>query len=176
MRQVPESRRAQALRGSLPTHRSWNQAAYGMRLIPGMTELPRLSLLAFSVLLTAVACSGGSGEESPEPPPMSVLGGDGEVLAEAEAGSWCHDGLITESCTAVDGPVPEVTVACEADVAVVLPESFMPEPGGPLGHRTSGEERVWPVTRADGGILVRVEGSGDWSRASWSFNLIREGC
>lgn len=107
---------------------------------------------------------------------MSVLGEDGEVLAEAEAGSWCHNGLITESCAAVDRPVPEVTVACEADVAVVLPEGFVPEPGAPLGDRFSTDERVWPVTKADGGILVRARGSGDWSRASWSFDLTREGC
>lgn len=92
---------------------------------------------------------------------MSVLGGNGEVLALAEAGSWCRNGLISESCAAVDRPVPEVTVACEADVAVVLPESFTPEPGGPLGDRASGEERVWPFTKREGGILVRAEGSGD---------------
>lgn len=147
-----------------------------MRLIPGMTQLPRVSLLALSLLLTAVACSGGSGEGPPEPPPMSVLGGDGEVLAEAEAGSWCHDGLITESCAAVDRPVPEVTVACDADVAVVLPESFMPEPGAPLGDRLSTDERMWPITKDDGGILVGADGSGDWSRASWTFDLIRESC
>jgi len=76
----------------------------------------------------------------------------------------------------VDRPVPEVTVACETDVAVALPESFTPEPGGPLGDRASGDESVWPVARAEGGILVRAEGSGDWSRASWSFDLAREDC
>jgi len=55
----------------------------------------RWSLVVFSVLVTVVACSGSSGEGPPEPPPMSVLNGDGEVLAEAEAGSWCHNGIIT---------------------------------------------------------------------------------
>lgn len=141
-----------------------------------MTHLPRLSLLTLSVMLIAVACSGGSGEGPPEPAAMSVLNGDGEVLTEAEAGSWCHDGLITESCAAVDRPVPEVTVACESDIAVSLPENFTPEPGAPLGEGSSADETVWPVTKTEGGILVRAEGPGDWSRASWSFDLIREGC
>lgn len=147
-----------------------------MRLIPEMTQRRRRNLLALSVLLTVVACSGDSGEGPPEPPPMSVLGGNGEVLAVAEAGSWCHDGLITDSCAAVDRPAPEVTVACETDIAVAFPENFTPEPGAPLGDRASEDERVWPVTKAEGGILVRAEGSGDWSRASWGFDLIREGC
>lgn len=164
------------LRGSLPRHGSRNQPASGMRLIPEMTQLRRLSLLALSVMLTAIACSGGSGSGPPEPPPMSVLGENGEVLAEAEAGSWCRDGLITDSCAAVDRPVPEVIVACETDIAVALPESFAPEPGALLGERSSTDGSVWPVTKREGGILVRAEGSGDWSRASWSFDLIREGC
>lgn len=69
--------------------------------------------------------------------------------------------LISESCAAVDRLVPEVTVACETDVAVVLPESFTPESQGPLGDRASGDERVWPVTKREGGILVRAEASGD---------------
>lgn len=107
---------------------------------------------------------------------MLVLGQNGEVLAEAEPGSWCRTGVITESCAAVDRPIPEVTVACETDVAVALPESFTPEPGPPLGEGSPTDEGVWPVTKSEGGILVRAEGSGDWSRASWTFDLIRQGC
>lgn len=138
------------------------------------TRMGRLSLLAVSVLLIVVACSANSGAElPPEPPPMSVLDESGKVLAETPAGSWCRNGLITENCAAVDRPVPEVTVACETEIAVALPENFTPEPGPPLGSMEAG---VWPVTTTDGGILVRADGSGDWSRASWSFDLIRESC
>jgi len=110
---------------------------------------------------------------------MSLINQSNGVLTEVEAGSWCVDGLITESCVAVDGAVPQVVGVCDDQFVVALPDTFSPRSGGPLGEfPAEGGGGSWPVEVQEGTVLVRADGSGRWSGASWTFELARDndGC
>lgn len=72
------------------------------------------------LLVIAAACSSGS--DLP-PPPMDVINQRNGVLTEVEADSWCADGLFSERCAAVDGPVTEVVAVCNDQFVVALPDS-----------------------------------------------------
>jgi hypothetical protein len=133
-------------------------------------------LLAVFVL-TAPACSARS-ELSPEPPTMSVINQINGVDTEIDADSWCTNGLLNESCAAVDGPVTEVVAACDDRFVVALPDTFSPELGDPLGQFPAEGGGAWPVEVQVGTVMVNADGSGNWSKASWTFELTRndEGC
>jgi hypothetical protein len=104
---------------------------------------------------------------------MSVINQSNAVHIEIEADSWCTDGLLNERCAAVDGPVTEVGAACNDQFVVALPDSFMPEPGHPLGQYPAEGGGAWPIEVQRGTIHVTADGSGNWSRASWTFELTR---
>lgn len=129
------------------------------------------------LVLTAPACSAGS-EPPPAPPTMSVINQSNGVDTHIEANSWCTDGLLSERCAAVDRPVPEVVAACNDQFVVAVPDTFSPEAGEPLGQVPAEGSRAWPVEVQEGSVLVNADGSGKWSRASWTFELTRnqEGC
>ena len=126
-------------------------------------------------LVMAAACSPGS--ELP-PPAMSVINQSNGVHTTVDADSWCVDGLFSERCAAVDGPVMEVVAVCDDQFVVALPDTFSPRPGDPLGHFAAEGGGAWPVEAQVGTVLVSADGSGNWSRASWTFQLTRnsEGC
>lgn len=131
------------------------------------------------LLVGLAACSGGSGPELPRrPPPMSVINQNNAVHTEVEADSWCVGGLFSESCAAVDSPLTEVSAGCEDQLVVALPDTFSPQRGEPLGRHPAEGGGAWPVALREGTVLVRAEGSGQWNRASWTFELIRpnSGC
>jgi hypothetical protein len=121
------------------------------------------------VVLAVAACSSDS-----EPPTMSVVNQTNGVGTEIQADSWCLDGLLTESCAAVDGPVPEVVGMCDDQFVVALPDSLSPTPGDALAQFPAEDGESWPVAAQEGTVLVRATGSGTWSTASWIFELVRE--
>lgn len=106
---------------------------------------------------------------------MSVVNQTNGVGTEIQADSWCTDGLLTERCAAVDGPVPEVVGMCDDQFVVALPDSLSPAPGEALAQLPAEDGESWPVAAQEGTVLVRATGSGTWSKASWTFELVREG-
>jgi hypothetical protein len=131
-------------------------------------------LLVLSVaVLTAAACSASS-----EPPTMSVVNQSNGVGTEIEADSWCTDGLLSESCAAVDGPMPEVVARCDDQFVVAFPDSLSPTPGDSLAQFPAEDGESWPVELQEGNVRVQATGSGTWSKASWTFELARDdqGC
>lgn len=109
---------------------------------------------------------------------MDVINQSNGAHTEIEADSWCADGLFSERCAAVDGPVTEVAAVCNDQLIVAVPDSFIPRPGEPLGQFPAEGGGAWPVEIQEGTVLVIADGSGKWSRASWTFELTREmgGC
>jgi hypothetical protein len=131
-------------------------------------------LLVLSVaVLTATACCTSS-----DPPTMSVVNQSNGVGTEIQAESWCNDGLLTESCAAVDGPVPEVAGRCDDHFVVALPDSLIPTPGDSLAQFPAEDGESWPVELQEGTVRVQATGSGTWSKASWTLELARDdpGC
>lgn len=63
-------------------------------------------------------------------------------------------------------------------VVVALPDTFSPRAGEPLGQFPAEGGGAWPVEVEDDNVLINADGSGKWSRASWTFELTRnnEGC
>ena len=106
---------------------------------------------------------------------MSVVNQTNGVGTEIQADSWCTDGLLTERCAAVDGPVPEGVGMCDDQFVVALPDSLSPAPGEALAQLPAEDGESWPVAAQEGTVLVRATGSGTWSKASWTFELVREG-
>lgn len=136
--------------------------------------IPGRWLLVLSVaVLTAAGCSAGS-----EPPTMFVVNQSNGIGTEVQADSWCTDGLLSESCAAVDGPVTEVVALCDDRFVVALPDSLSPTPGDPLGEFPAEDGESWPVEVQEGTVRVQATGSGTWSKASWTFELARDdqGC
>lgn len=129
-------------------------------------------LLAIVALLPA--CTSPTGAELPlGPPTMSVINQSTGLDTEIEADSWCVDGLFDKRCAAVDGPLITVEAACRDEFVVALPNFFQPVSGEPLGRFPAEGGGAWPVEVREGTILVRAEGSGRWSQASWTFELTR---
>lgn len=127
-------------------------------------------LLGLSVaVLTVVACSANS-----EPPTMSVVNQSNGVGTEIQADSWCTDGLLSDSCAAVDGPVPEVVARCDDQFVVALPDSLSPTPGDSLAQFPAEDGESWPVELHEGTARVQATGSGTWSKAFWTFEIIRD--
>ena len=138
----------------------------------------RLQLgFAGMLLVGATACSGGA-ELPPEPPPMSVINQSNGVHTEIKADSWCVDGLLGETCAAVDRSLTEVLSSCDDQFVVAPPDDFTPQPVDTLTKLPEEMGRVWFVEIGEGTIAVRAEGSGRWDRASWTFELTRDnhGC
>lgn len=138
----------------------------------------QLSLLLAIVALLP-ACTSATGAEIPlGPPAMSVINQSNGLHTEVEADSWCVDGLLDRRCAAVEGPMIAVEAACRDEFVVALPKFFEPVPGEPLGRFPAEGGGAWPVEVREGTILVRAEGSGRWSQASWTFELTRpaSGC
>lgn len=133
----------------------------------------RWSLVLSVAVLAAAACS-----DSSEPPTMSVVNQSNGVGTEVQADSWCTDGLLSESCAAVDGPVPEVVANCDDQFVVALPDSLSPTPGDSLAQFPADDGESWPVELQEGTVRVQATGSGTWSKASWTFELARDdqGC
>jgi hypothetical protein len=124
------------------------------------------------ILVGATACSGGA-DLPPEPPPMSAINQSDGVHTEIEADSWCVDGLFGETCAAVDRPLTEVLSSCDDQFVVAPPDGFTPQPVNTLTKLPEEMGRVWFVESRKGTVLVRAEGSGHWSTASWTFELVR---
>ena len=124
-------------------------------------------------LLTAAGCSTSS-----QPPTMSVVNQSNGVGTEIQSDSWCSDGLFSESCAAIDGPVPEVVARCDDQFVVTLPDSLIPTPGDALAQFPAEDGESWPVELQEGTVRVHTTGSGTWSKASWTFELARDdqGC
>lgn len=109
---------------------------------------------------------------------MGVINQNGAVHTEVEADSWCLDGLFSERCASVDGPVTEVVAGCDDQLVVALPDNLSPRLGDHLGEFPAEGGGVWPVELQEGTVVVDADGSGRWSRASWTFELTRDsgGC
>ena len=133
--------------------------------------------LLVMLLAGLAACSGGA-DLLPQPPPIAVINQSGGVKTEVEADSWCVDALFNETCAAVHGPLTQVVAGCEDQFVVAPPDHFTPLPVETLTKLPDEMGRVWFVESHEGTVLVRAEGSGQWSSASWTFELIRpnSGC
>jgi hypothetical protein len=105
---------------------------------------------------------------------MSVVNQGNGVLTEVEADSWCVDRLVGDACARVDAPLPEVMVDCGDEVVVALPDTFTPQPAPDLVRIPKEKGRVWLVDTEEEIVLVRSNGSGKWSRVSWTFELARD--
>lgn len=125
--------------------------------------------MAVSVAVLIAACSGSS-----DSPTMSVVNQSNGVGTEVQADSWCTDGLLNESCAAVDGPVPEVVARCDDQFVVAVPDSLSPTPGDSLARSPAEDGESWPVELQEGTVRVQATGSGTWSKASWTFELARD--
>ncbi len=130
-------------------------------------------LVVSGAVLTVAACSASS-----EPPTMSVVNQTNGVGTEVQADSWCTEELLSESCAAVDGPVPEIVARCDDQFVVALPDSLSPTHGDSLGRFPAEDGESWPVELQEGAVRVQATGSGTWSKASWTFELARDdqGC
>jgi hypothetical protein len=104
---------------------------------------------------------------------MKAVNQSDGAQTEIEADSWCVDGLFSVSCSAVDQPVTHVVAECDDNIALGLPDGLIPAPGDELEPVTN--DAAWLVTAPEGTVAVFAEGSGRWSRASWTFELTREG-
>lgn len=133
-----------------------------------------------AVLLVVIpACSYVSAPEvPPEPLSIKVINQSDGVATKVAPGSWCFDGLFSaESCVAVDAPVTEVVARCEDAFVVAPPETFAPRPGDQIGRFPAEGGGAWPVTTSEGTVIVHADGSGQWTSASWTFELVRDdGC
>lgn len=105
---------------------------------------------------------------------MSVVNQSNGVGTEIQADSWCTDGLLSDSCAAVDGPVPEVVARCDDQFVVALPDSLSPTPGDSLAQFPAEDGESWPVELHEGTAPVQATGSGTWSKASWTFEIMRD--
>lgn len=104
---------------------------------------------------------------------MSVINQTDGARTEVQAGEWCVDGLLSDSCAAVDGPIERLVTSCADQLVVALPDHFSPRRNGPLGEFPAQGGGAWPVETQEGSVLVRATGSGKWSSASWAFDLAR---
>jgi hypothetical protein len=132
-------------------------------------------ILSIALLVTTAACSSAS--ELP-PPPIEVINQSSAASTEVRPGEWCVDGLFTDGCAAVDAPVPQVLAGCDEQLVAALPDGFSPRPDGPLRDAPAEGGEAWLVEVEEGAVLVIADGSGNWSSASWAFDLERtdEGC
>ena len=127
-------------------------------------------ILSITLLVATAACSSAS--ELP-PPTISVINQSNAASTEVQPGEWCVEGLFTDGCAAVDAPVPQVVAGCDDHLVAALPDGFSPLPDGPLRDAPAEGGGAWLVEVEEGGVLVRADGSGIWSSASWAFDLER---
>jgi hypothetical protein len=129
----------------------------------------RFSIGLLLVLLVATtACLGSPGS----PPAMSAIDqGDG-AATEINADSWCVGGVSADKCASAEGPVPEVVVRCDDNLALAPPGDFTLLQSDQIEPVTGDE--AWLVIVEEGTVVVRAESSGKWSDASWTFELRRD--
>lgn len=79
------------------------------------------------------------------------------VHTEIEPDSWCVDGLLGESCAAVDRSLTEVLSTCDDQFVVAPPDGFTPQPANTLTKLPEEMGRVWFVEIPEGTIAVRAD-------------------
>lgn len=114
-------------------------------------------------------------EVPPEPLSIKVINQSDGVANKVAPGGWCFDGLFSEeSCASVDGALTEVVARCEDVLVVAPPETFTPQTGDHLNRFPAEGGGAWAVTTHEGTVIVRADGSGQWTKATWTFELVRD--